>query len=275
MTYKNKFDRYPNIEVFVEFLQKVTQETNDPVFGTQKQTTQTKPKKPGKNFNVNATKTASSSSTTGPSKQPTSSQGLNKQSTAATESTKSTPPPTKCILCEGDHQLYACSQFKSLTPDRRFEFVREKKLCFSCLRTGSHSIRWCKYKRPCGIDGCSYKHSRLLHGATPKPDRAESGDKEATNCAALDHNSNSKVVLPIVAVRVRGSDQEEFVNTYAILDPCSNRSFCSTSLVNILGIRGEGTSLSLSTLSGSRGTQAEVVSLVVTGGDTLSATSLR
>jgi len=58
-----------------------------------------------------------------------------------------------------------------------------------------------------------------------------------------------KVALPIVAVTVRASGARSGVCTYALLDPGSNRSFCSMNLVNQLGLEGTCSRVRLATLN--------------------------
>ena len=53
--------------------------------------------------------------------------------------------------------------------------------------------------------------------------------------------------------------------THALLDPGSNKTFCTQKLVDELGIKGENTTLSLSTLNDGKMTKAQVVALEVTG----------
>ena len=54
------------------------------------------------------------------------------------------------------------------------------------------------------------------------------------------------------------------LRTAALLDPRSNRSFCSAELLKALGLSGERVNLSLSTISKSSKTEAVEVSLEVT-----------
>jgi hypothetical protein len=83
----------------------------------------------------------------------------NKDETSTTKSTT-----MRCNCCSGEgHLAYTCPVMKKMTLDERWKMVTEKKLCFSCLRTG-HPTASCRTKRKCGLDGCSFTHHRLLHG---------------------------------------------------------------------------------------------------------------
>ena len=152
-----------------------------------------------------------------------------------------------------------------MNPAKRLEFAKDKHICFSCLRPGKHTIRWCKYRSVCGINGCKYRHSKLLHqDESDSNEGATSGmiKVEAKSCACGPSSTGViKIALPIVAVRVKGEGQDEYIETHAILDPGSNKTFCSQSLLRQLGIRGSKTNLSLSTLNEGKDTITEVVAL--------------
>lgn len=68
----------------------------------------------------------------------------------------------KCICCNGDmHKLRDCQKFKGMTVLDRRVFVKEKRLCFNCLRTG-HLVTNCDWSG-CPIRGCTAKHNSMLH----------------------------------------------------------------------------------------------------------------
>ena len=50
---------------------------------------------------------------------------------------------------------------KSMNVTDRYAAVRKERLCYGCLRKG-HAIKDCKV-HPCDINGCTKKHSILLH----------------------------------------------------------------------------------------------------------------
>ena len=49
----------------------------------------------------------------------------------------------------------------------RWEFVREKKLCFKCLNSGHQSVK-CDKDETCPISECHSRHHPLLHRHQPK-----------------------------------------------------------------------------------------------------------
>ncbi|XP_064647100.1 uncharacterized protein LOC135499958 [Lineus longissimus] len=153
-----------------------------------------------------------------------------------------------------------CRQFKSMTPTKRVEIVREKKLCFNCLDHSNHSYRKCRKNDGCSVQDCSKKHSSLLHDALSTPDRKQDAVKKSEEvkkkdevktgcvCGPAAFSKTTRIALPIVTVYVRGKDQEKFTKTQALLDTGSNKTFCSESLANDLQLKGQKTKLFLETL---------------------------
>ncbi|XP_043242111.1 uncharacterized protein LOC122391871 [Amphibalanus amphitrite] len=154
----------------------------------------------------------------------------------------------RCCMCNGDHGLWSCDQFKSKTVDERAQAVAANRLCFSCLRPG-HQSRNCRTARECGVDGCHLRHNRLLHGSRrvrgPAPStRLAAGTVNATNeatIASIRHGTtvdSSSVLLQVVPVRVHGSCGR-FKDTLALLDPGAQTSLCNVSLLDELQVDGE------------------------------------
>ncbi|XP_054272574.1 uncharacterized protein LOC128992856 [Macrosteles quadrilineatus] len=57
-----------------------------------------------------------------------------------------------------------------------WKMIIEKKLCFFCFRR--HHIKFCKLKKPCGINGCKLYHHHLLHtDSAPKNAQEISRDR--------------------------------------------------------------------------------------------------
>lgn len=70
---------------------------------------------------------------------------------------------SKCLICLGKcSNLVECKAFLQLPVDERWKKVKTLKTCFCCLKTG-HQANRCFARKRCGLEGCSYKHHRLLH----------------------------------------------------------------------------------------------------------------
>ena len=233
--FKRRAGVYPGMVVFAGFLASAAQELSDPVFGNLQQ------KQPLKH-----------------TKQP-----HKKSSSFHTQVSPDEQKKPECHMCKADHSLYSCTQFRQLEADKRLAYVKDNRLCFNCLKPGKHIARYCRVRNICGIQGCKIKHCNLLHDALCKPvsEKAPDADPEVI----LACRTKNQVALPIVPVTVKGPGESCSIQTHALLDPGSNRTFCSPKLLKILNVQGNATSLSMATLTSSDNSQAEVVELEVTG----------
>jgi len=196
----------------------------------------------------------------------------NKQPDSSIGSTVTTKLPAKCPLCNSHHVLVCCKDFKKLCVKQRLQFVRSKGLCVNCLLPG-HFVRECPKSSFCKISRCQSKHSTYLHPQRDAREPEETSPRENTNehevsipdgnavgnaqssfisaigqCASIGAGK-SATALPIVPVRVKAKGSNRSTVTYAFLNSGSNTTFCSNKLVETLGIEGDKTRLSLTTLS--------------------------
>lgn len=68
-------------------------------------------------------------------------------------------PSKTCVLCQGNHALYGCITFKSLSINERINVVKLHRLCFNCLRP-DHQVDKCIAG---GCKHCERKHNTLLY----------------------------------------------------------------------------------------------------------------
>lgn len=67
-----------------------------------------------------------------------------------------------CLCCKkGSHFLHSCRKFISFSISDRWNFVKEQKVCFKCLK-GNHLQRNCEFSN-CDESGCNRPHNKLLH----------------------------------------------------------------------------------------------------------------
>ncbi|XP_055522775.1 uncharacterized protein LOC129716956 [Wyeomyia smithii] len=78
-----------------------------------------------------------------------------------------------CEFCTGEHVAFKCSTFNDLSVENRLKLVREKQVCFNCLRRG-HRGAECKSTKTCSK--CKRRHHTLLH--------AEGGPAQGTDSSA-------------------------------------------------------------------------------------------
>ena len=64
--------------------------------------------------------------------------------------------------CQGSHSIVRCFKFRKLPCEQRVAAVRERRLCFSCLRKGHVAVD-CPDQVSCDV--CGRHHSTLLHNA--------------------------------------------------------------------------------------------------------------
>jgi hypothetical protein len=67
----------------------------------------------------------------------------------------------KCPLCDNNHWLSQCQQFRKMSLIERFKLMRRKGLCDNCLTRG-HLARNCPKESFCKVQDCKEKHSTIL-----------------------------------------------------------------------------------------------------------------
>ncbi|XP_053960415.1 uncharacterized protein LOC128864687 [Anastrepha ludens] len=201
-----------------------------------------------------------------------------------------------CPICQGQHKPADCTQFSQLTVPERWEEVKRRHLCFSCLNVG-HGSRNCQRRKLCSTDGCKRWHHKLLHdigkiidgssNQSPRPrDRQrrtsiadthtgistrtqpasrieQQGDAGATVLSCSTDN-NSKLLFRILPVVLYGNQKP--VETYALLDEGSSITMIDSTLIEELGLRGQTERLNLQWFGGRAAQEsAMVVDLLVSG----------
>ena len=86
----------------------------------------------------------------------------------------------KCYLCQGNHGIWSCQQFKDANVDERWRIAKDKRLCFRCL-CNSHQGKDCVRAGECGENGCRRSHHRLLHPSEECGNREVSSNAESVS----------------------------------------------------------------------------------------------
>ncbi|XP_055623093.1 uncharacterized protein LOC129766546 [Toxorhynchites rutilus septentrionalis] len=172
--------------------------------------------------------------------------------------------PNACCVCEGScNKVEKCNKFLGLDHAGRWSMLRDRKLCRRCLNNHRGA---CRSSSACGVNGCSFKHHRLLHNplakpptntsgpeyssvaSTPKPPNPltspksteeqnipEAGSSRGHNCHT--HRSSCKSVLfRYVPVVLYGQGTK--VHTHAFLDDRSSLTLLEDDLANELNLEG-------------------------------------
>ncbi len=70
---------------------------------------------------------------------------------------------SRCLVHNSStHDTGDCRVFQEKSPENKILFVKEKRACWSCLKSGHRSVN-CKSCGRCGIDGCFKFHHPSLH----------------------------------------------------------------------------------------------------------------
>ncbi|XP_055846848.1 uncharacterized protein LOC129912570 [Episyrphus balteatus] len=156
-----------------------------------------------------------------------------------------------CPKCQEDHLLPSCKAFMGLSVDARRKFVKEKSLCFNCLRSG-HPSNKCHSNFRCKM--CSTRHHTLVHpiqnantshsntssNQDEKQSPPSSSPRQDTNDPivinhSLEANHHTSTILPTAVVRTRDK-QGVYQNIRVLLDTGSQVSFVTEQCVQRLGL---------------------------------------
>ena len=184
---------------------------------------------------------------------------------------KSTGSDTKirCHLCDKEHKLENCEEFKKKNGDEQFKIVRSKKSCDNCL-SSYHFSAGCKRWKACKVPDCNVKRKHLtsLHEAIVAYEKKRS-EQSGSSSGQQQQRSNAKQEgrkpfvgmmshtgagcshqsLSVVPVKVKGNCGTKEVTTYALLDNGSTASFCTKDLLNEIGVATTRCRLSLTTVN--------------------------
>ncbi|XP_033758237.1 uncharacterized protein LOC117340586 [Pecten maximus] len=159
------------------------------------------------------------------------------------------PPPApnyRCFFCDStSHSLDTCKKITAKPMNERVNFIKEKGLCFGCLKKG-HLSKRCRNRSKCGI--CNKSHPSILHNEESSSVVSVSNASTGYAIAKEDQKGDLSCAMAIVPVRIRLRDKPHSIETYAFLDTGSSASFCTETVMKQLGARGKKTQLTLSTM---------------------------
>ncbi|XP_058817233.1 uncharacterized protein LOC131680534 [Topomyia yanbarensis] len=154
-----------------------------------------------------------------------------------------------CPVCESNHHVEMCEDFKKLSIAARYNKAKQAALCFSCLRKG-HRTANCRSSQACST--CSKKHHSLMHPEERKlessnlpPTELKSGGAELTaaKCTLPDivyvNTSVKRQVLLATAVVHVLDSCGMLHNCRALLDSGAMANFVSERMIDLLGLRKE------------------------------------
>lgn len=99
---------------------------------------------------------------------------------------------SKCPLCNQDHAVYRCDQFRSMDASARYEVVKQHKLCCNCLHRG-HIKQNCRSKNTCFT--CKSRHHSMLHSSNQPPITTLYTTSDSTQQSAINQGQPSETRL--------------------------------------------------------------------------------
>ena len=167
--------------------------------------------------------------------------------------TGSKPP---CMFChDNKHHLHRCPEFKEKSLEERRRYVKEKKLCYGCLKSG-HNVKDCRIRHSC--DSCKGRHPTLLHDdnyTKTKPMSVSNQNTTEETATTLSHSveteepsSNTSMIVPVWVSSVSNPGMERLV--YALLDSQSDTVFIDQEVSSSLQTETHPVRLKLTTIMG-------------------------
>ncbi|XP_023192327.1 uncharacterized protein LOC111609249 isoform X3 [Xiphophorus maculatus] len=175
-----------------------------------------------------------------------------------------------CLFClQRNHLLENCMQFKAKMHRDKLTFIKQKGICFGCLKVG-HTSKDCRSRLDCNV--CHQKHPEVLHIEQKEPGASSEQTQQTTRshvnfstattqtCGHIGASHNDDAVFSIVAVKVKSQKSNKVVQTYAFLDPGSSGTFCTETLAKSLNLKGKRTNILLRTMNQNKIVNVQVLS---------------
>lgn len=145
----------------------------------------------------------------------------------------------RCVQCGEDHKLSQCPGYNKLPVNQRWDMIKQKGCCFSCLLKG-HTVKECRSRIPCGMNGCVKRHHPSLH-----VDDKTSSTQCKLVCNSL-READVTISLGVIPVKIIGPKGTEVI--HALLDTGANITLIQRDVVNRLGITGVPTRIEINTV---------------------------
>ncbi len=174
---------------------------------------------------------------------------------SAQRSQKADMPKGPCLFCDKDSSNHGgwwtqCPIAKQLSKEEKISIIMKSTRCYNCLGTG-HSSRYCTHK-PCGVDGCQRKHTRILHGHDLWEARKRFVDTKSDTSGSARLTCTSTKQKPIagtticrsVVCYVVGPDNRK-TKVRAIYDTGSELNLIRKSVADAIGLSGTKTTVKM------------------------------
>ncbi len=173
-----------------------------------------------------------------------------------------------CLFCKCEHTLELCPLLEKRSHGEKISFLKENGICFGCMCTG-HISKNCRNRLLCKV--CNLKHPSILHiyprenvtdskQLRKRMDTVMGSAPESVESSGYIGAGEYECKLSIVPVQVKSKKGNKTVITYAFLDQGSTAVFCTSRLMNRLGLSGKRTNILLRTMGQEKVTTTHVVS---------------
>ncbi|XP_023247239.1 uncharacterized protein LOC111643505 [Copidosoma floridanum] len=186
---------------------------------------------------------------------PSPKQGKQKDATFVSASHQTTSTNLVCPCCNGEHHVRLCEIFKSKPWPIKKSIQSKAKLCHNCL--DPHKFGDCRSTTLCAF--CQQKHHTHRDSSSSQSQEKGVDPKNTTKAGKapdakviLDTSSaccSNTVLLATARIQIV-SPSGKVLTARALVDPCSQASLISRSLVQMLGLKPQKTSAVLTELGG-------------------------
>jgi hypothetical protein len=143
----------------------------------------------------------------------------------------------KCGCCKREnHKTSDCRQFIKMNVKQRWNKVKDNRLCLSCLNSRRHAVKDCPEAKLCGINGCTYKHHKLLHSDKKETDKNTQKKSETEN-VGLNMANSKQTWFKVLPITLMGNGKQ--LDTFALLDDGSSATLLDQSVANFLNLKGD------------------------------------
>ena len=159
-----------------------------------------------------------------------------------------------CFCCKkSNHELSTCRFFRSKPRNEKVDFIKKLRLCFGCLKK-NHTARNCSNKLICAV--CKKSHPTVLHfDAELKSSESEKSDvlvMDNTLSATTNKTvsrQNSKVMYPVLPVKLKINNCKEEILTNVVFDSCSSDCWINESVLTSFSVNLCEKSVKLTTMA--------------------------